>query len=146
MRLTRLGAGVRHPAASQDHPEEVYACEFLGAPGRSMATASADAILLWDLETRRCIARGSSLAFTTDLAGGDSQAFQMHAPLDLPQPDSAIHHCWIAPRQRLWNLFKRCGAAPRRCWVRHLCAHACLRVRRASPAHAAHGAACDLVM
>ncbi len=72
---------MRHPAAPQDHPEEVYACEFLGAAGRSMATASADAVLLWDLETRRCIARGSSLAFTTDLAGGASPwTLRMHAP------------------------------------------------------------------
>ena len=41
----------------QGHPEEVYACEFLGQ--HYLLTASADQLFLWDLESGTCLQRVS---------------------------------------------------------------------------------------
>jgi len=61
---------VTSTVALQGHPEEVYACEFVGGGGRQMVTASADELVLWDLETRQRMGRGGPIPISADLAGG----------------------------------------------------------------------------
>ncbi|KAK9838098.1 hypothetical protein WJX81_001298 [Elliptochloris bilobata] len=64
------GYGAEEVAVLEGHPEEVYACEFVGPGGVQMVTASADELALWDLETRAVVGRGRPIATTADLAGG----------------------------------------------------------------------------
>ena len=56
--------------ALQGHREEVYACEFVGGAGGQMVTASADEVVVWDLETRKRVGRGGPIPIGADLAGG----------------------------------------------------------------------------